>query len=164
GDAGPGWAWAMMLLPHLEQTTLYDSFNVNIPCWDPANAASARVTLPVYVCQTAANPSGTYNVVNGTGNTLAVFSRGNYVVSDGNFGVWDNPSPGLRNIANGVFYRNSRTRFSDIIDGLTNTVFAGEKTPIHSDSTWVGVVPGAVTCATPQFAFAGCDLGPAQVN
>src|SRR4029450_4034674 len=48
GDAGPGWAWAMMILPQMEQTSLYESFNVNIPCWDPANAASARVPLPMY--------------------------------------------------------------------------------------------------------------------
>lgn len=164
GDAGPGWAWGMVLLPFLEQGNLYDSFDSRQPCWVSQNAASAKTAVAMYVCPSAGNPGDSYNVVDTNGAKLATFARGNYVVSAGNYGVWDNPSPDLTNVANGVFYRNSHTRFVDIRDGLTNTVFAGEKTPIHSDSTWVGVVPGAVTCPTPQYAFAGCDLGPAQVN
>ena len=164
GDAGPGWAWGMLILPYLDQTPLYNSFNVNVPCWNPQNAASARISIPTYLCPSATNDTPIYNVVDTNGNTLATFARGNYVVSAGNFGIWNNPSPDLTNIANGVFYRNSRTRFRDISDGLSTTVFAGEKTPYHSDSTWVGVVAGAVTCPRPRFAAAGCDLGPAQVN
>ena len=164
GDAGPGWAWGMMILPQMDQTPLYNAFNVNVPCWAPKNAAAALISVPSFVCPSAANPSPAYNVVDTSGKILAVFARGNYVVSAGNFGIWDDPSPDLSKIANGVFYRNSRTRFSDIIDGLSTTVFAGEKTPYHSDSTWVGVVAGAVTCPTPRFAIAGCDLAPAQVN
>lgn len=164
GDAGPGWAWGMLILPQIDQSPLYNSFNVNVPSWDPKNVIPAKTELPVYTCPSSPNPGPTYNVVNGTGTTLALFSRSNYVVSAGNFGIWDNPAPDLSKFANGVFYRNSRTRFADITDGLSQTVFAGEKTPYHSDSTWVGVVPGAVTCPTPRFAAAGCDLGPAQVN
>lgn len=165
GDTGPGWAWGMMILPQMEQGALYDSFNVNLPCWDPKNANPAQVSIPVYTCPSGANPSTAYHVIKGSdGSTLASFARSNYVVSAGNYGIWDNPSPDLTNIANGVFYRNSRTRFNNIIDGLSQTVFAGEKTPYHSDSTWVGVVPGAATCPTPRFAASGCDLGPAQVN
>ncbi|MBS0205562.1 MAG: DUF1559 domain-containing protein [Planctomycetes bacterium] len=166
GDAGPGWAWGMMILPFLDQSPLYNSFNSSLPCWDAQNSGSARVLVPSYLCPTATNPAGTYAVQDGsaTPNTLAILARSNYVVSAGNFGIWDDPTPDLSSLANGVFYRNSRTRFADINDGLSNTVFAGEKTPYHSDSTWVGVVPGAVTCPTARFAAAGCDLGPAQVN
>jgi prepilin-type N-terminal cleavage/methylation domain-containing protein/prepilin-type processing-associated H-X9-DG protein len=164
GDAGPGWAWGMLILPYMDQVPLYNSFNVNLPCWNPQNAPSALISVPTYVCPTANNDTPTYSVVDGNGNTLATFARGNYVASAGNFGIWNNPAPDLTNIANGVFYRNSRTRFSNITDGLSQTVFVSEKTPYHSYSTWVGVVPGAVTCPTPRFAAAGCDLGPAQVN
>lgn len=167
GDTGPGWAWGMIILPYMEQQNLYNSFNVNAPCWAPQNSASALVSVSSYLCPSATSPGDVYNVIDGSSPspvTLATFARSNYVVSAGNFGIWNDPSPDLTKIANGVFYRNSHNRFRDISDGLSSTVFAGEKTPYHSDSTWVGVVPGAVTCATPRFAFAGCDLGPAQVN
>jgi hypothetical protein len=33
----------------------------------------------------------------------------------------------------------------------------GEHSPILSDMTWVGVVPGVVVCPTPRFAFSTCD-------
>ena len=164
GDAGPGWAWGMMILPFMEQAPLRTKFDDNLPCWNAANAGPAKTTVAAYLCPSAVNPGKNYNVVNATGTTLAVFARSNYVVSAGNLGVWDNPAADLSSVANGCFYRNSSTRFADVVDGLSNTVFAGEKTPSHSDSTWVGVVPGAVTCPTPQYAAAGCDLGPAQVN
>lgn len=166
GDAGPGWAWGTLILPQMEQGNLYNSFNVNLPCWSAQNASSAKMSVSSYLCPSATNPSQYYDVIDGspTPVTLATFARSNYVLSAGHYGIWDDPSPDLSNIANGVFYRNSRNRFADITDGLSNTVFAGEKTPYHSDSTWVGVVPGAVTCPTPRFAAVGCDLGPAQVN
>ncbi|MBI3862141.1 MAG: DUF1559 domain-containing protein [Planctomycetia bacterium] len=159
GDAGPGWAWGMLILAQMDQSPLYNAFNVNIPCWDPQNATPAKTAIPTYLCPSAINSTSNFNVPSSNGTTLAVFSRGNYVVNAGNAGVWNDPSPNLSLVANGVFYRNSRTRFSDITDGLSQTVFAGEKTPYHSDSTWVGVVPGSVVCPTPQFAAAGCDLG-----
>jgi prepilin-type processing-associated H-X9-DG protein len=39
-----------------------------------------------------------------------------------------------------------------------------EQTPVHSDSTWVGVVPGAQTCPTPAYSLADCDAAAPQVE
>src|SRR5882724_8019632 len=78
GDAGPGWAWGMLILPQMDQVPLYNSFNVNVPCWDPKNAVSAKTPLQVHTCPSATNPGPTDNVVDGSGTTLAVFARGNY--------------------------------------------------------------------------------------
>ena len=95
---------------------------------------------------------------------LAVFSRAHYVASAGQYDVWDDPATDLSGLANGIFFRNSRIRIADIFDGTSNTVMMGEQTPIHSDSTWVGVVPNAKTCPRPAFAFAGCDEAAPQIN
>ena len=48
-------------------------------------------------------------------------------------------------VADGPFFRNSRTRFADVTDGLSKTIFLGEHSSALSDKTWVGVVPGAFT-------------------
>ena len=43
-------------------------------------------------------------------------------------------------------------------------MFLGEGSPVLSYKTWVGVVPGAITCPTPQFAFASCDVAATMVQ
>ena len=70
-------------------------------------------------------------------------ARANYVGGFGTGVIQNNPSAG-----DGVFYRNSRTRFADIRDGLSNTLMVGERASRQSGSwegsaTWVGAVPGA---------------------
>jgi Protein of unknown function (DUF1559) len=55
------------------------------------------------------------------------------------------PVPGAPDdVINGPFYPNSRTRIADVTDGLSTTVFIGERSSVLSNNTWVGVVPNAV--------------------
>lgn len=62
----------------------------------------------------------------------------------------------LRDVSDGPFYRNSRTRFAEITDGLSKTIFFGEHSSLLSEKTWVGVVPTAGT--RPEFESG--DNGP----
>jgi prepilin-type N-terminal cleavage/methylation domain-containing protein/prepilin-type processing-associated H-X9-DG protein len=168
GDTGPGFGFLMLSLPYNEQRPLYEKFNVNIPCWAPANAAAAATIVPTFICPTATNMNpNPYNVINASGTTLAVFARSNYVGVAGRYSPWQqyyDPGMDLGQLCDGVLYRNSRTRMADIRDGTSQTLMASEKTPYHSDSTWVGVVPGGVTNPTPLFAFVGPDPSASQVN
>lgn len=164
GDSGPGWTGLVALLPQIEQANLYNSFNINVPCWNIANATPAQTLIPAYLCPSAVNSTNTYPVVNTGGTVLATFSRSNFVANAGRTEVWDETAADLSSIADGPFYRNSRTKIRDVVDGLTNTVFFGEQTPVHSNSTWVGIVPDSVTCPTPRFALAPCDSAAAQIN
>lgn len=122
---------------------------------------------------TIADESGT-PVDAGTGDI--VVGRSHYVASHGQESCWgDCGQPGVKehfiniyltgdaakgtievpldgdvsDISDGPFYRNSQTRFADISDGLSKTIFLGEHSSLLSDKTWVGVVPGAGT--TPGF-------------
>ena len=164
GDAGPGWTMLWSILPHVEQGPLFASFDARATCWAPQNAASARTVLPVYLCPSADGNDPLISVRDDAGNELAVFSRTNYVANAGAPEVWDEPLADLSHEADGPFYRNSRTRDADIRDGLSQTVFLGEQTPSHCDSTWVGIVPGAINCPTPRYAAAGCDLAATFIN
>src|SRR5205823_5722262 len=68
---------------------------------------------------------------------LAILAQGNYIANNGvketSFYPGNNSGP---------FLRNSRFRLTDITDGLSNTLFVGERNSGHSRTTWAGAVPG----------------------
>src|SRR5262249_43645996 len=79
------------------------------------------------------------------------------------------PVPGAPvHLINGPFYRNSHTRTADVTDGLSNTIFIGERTSKLCDNTWVGVVPFSITWPKPGWRsdpnsggdLVGCHSGP----
>lgn len=167
-DGPQGWAWGTLLLPYLEGGSLYDQFHINLPCWEPSNAAPASVRLGVFLCPSASgNQSATFDVRNDAGAVLSRFSRANYVVSSGQEEGWgDDRLESYAHIADGPQYRNSPTRIADVTDGLSSTVFIGEHSSLLSNKTWVGVVPGAVVCGNnPQrFPITECDFAATLVN
>ena len=104
-------------------------------------------------------------LIDNSGNPI-IFARSNYTASAGGPEPWASvpPMPDYDVYADGPFYRNSKITISSITDGLSNTVFLGEGSPVLSDKTWVGVVPGAISCPKPQFAFASCDVAATMVQ
>lgn len=164
GDAGPGWTCLAQILPFIEEKNLHDSFRLNLPSWDPANAAPALTVLPVYQCPTVSVDSTHYAVKDATGTTHADFARTHYVANAGRQAVWEEPEQNLFHEADGPLFRNSRIRIKDISDGTSQTVFMGEKTPFHSDATWVGIVPGSATYPSGNFATALPEAAACQIN
>jgi prepilin-type N-terminal cleavage/methylation domain-containing protein/prepilin-type processing-associated H-X9-DG protein len=166
GDAGPGWTCLFQLLPYVEGANTRERFTLTEPCWAPINSQAGLAVVTTYLCPSAVNASSHYTAKDGLGNALAELSRAHFVFSAGRAEVWEEPSQDLRKLADGVFFRNSRIRIKDIPDGTSHTVFAGEQTPFHSDSTWVGIVPGSQTC--PNYANFSpgipCDAAAPQIN
>jgi prepilin-type N-terminal cleavage/methylation domain-containing protein/prepilin-type processing-associated H-X9-DG protein len=157
-DAGPGWGWMTYLLPWLEQDNLYKALNRGLPCHHPGNAAAVRTPLKPFRCPSdfaGGNPAwgDTVNVVDVNGNTLAVFGRSNYVASVGSSTLWCSWPVTLQ--PNGVMYRNSSVRIADVTDGLSQTVFVGERSSNLADSVWPGTVPFSTHFAWPPFASIG---------
>ena len=70
---------------------------------------------------------------------LCELAKANYV---GNFGAGvemdESPTEG-----DGIFFRNSRIGFVQLVDGAPRTILAGERGSRLGCSTWVGVIPGA---------------------
>jgi prepilin-type N-terminal cleavage/methylation domain-containing protein/prepilin-type processing-associated H-X9-DG protein len=164
-DGPNGFAWGTMLLPFLDQAPLYNQFNFSRPCWDPSQGAPAATVLSVFLNPSALNSDGPTVVRDGSGTVLARFGRAHYVVNAGQDEPWGYQLEDYRSVADGPFYRNSRTRAADVTDGLSNTVFVGEHAHI-SDKTWVGVVPGAVVCTIDpaRFPITACDRAATLVN
>ncbi len=157
-DTGPGWAYGTALLSFMEQGPIYQALNIDLPSWAPANITGSTTSISTFLCPSVSEGSRQFDVMDVSSNVLARFSRSHYVLNSGRDEPWAYTIDNQSRFADGPFYRNSKTRIADVRDGLTFTVFVGEHSPILSDKTWVGVVPGAAVCPQPRFAFAGCDF------
>lgn len=154
-DVGPGWGWASFLLPFLEQDLVYRQINFSQGIATGSNAKAAQVALSIYQC-----PSDPYQQSfpvydSSFAKPIAQVANGNYVGCNG----WeecfsgaggtpqdasgaDGPAGSFGVASTGIFYRNSRNRIATVTDGLSNTIFVGERSSNHSPSTWTGAVPG----------------------
>jgi prepilin-type processing-associated H-X9-DG protein len=164
----PGWAWGTLILPFVEQESLYKGLRLDLPCWAPENAAPVKTKLPVFLCPSASGGDNGFSVEYDSGdgrhgtpfNPPLFFAHAHYVTNAGVNQPWGRttaysydfttpePVPGAPqpHLINGPFYRDSRTRVADVSDGLSSTVFVGEHSSVLSNKTWVGVVPGAASC------------------
>jgi prepilin-type processing-associated H-X9-DG protein len=169
-DQGPGWGWLAMLLAYGEQAPLYTAMNVDLPTWVVDNGTAVIIQINIYLCPSANNPAPTCMMVDVNLNLLPVanqyFARANYQYNMGWNDTsiqppnqsYDDPVKGC----NGPLYRNSRVPFAAVTDGLSNTVFASEKTPYLADASWVGIIPGYRHFA--YNAFASLGTGGAGIN
>ena len=142
-SSGPGWGWGAYLLPYLEQENLFRQIDFGKDITDPANAQARTTKVAVFRCPSDSPKGDTFGVPDGMGNTLCDVAFGNYVGMAGVYEVSGYPDTG--NGSPGVLLRNSKVRFTDITDGTSNTLFAGERASKQSPmTTWVGGVSGAV--------------------
>lgn len=122
-----GFAWGCMILPQLEQKNLYDQFNFNIPVFDVTQLTAREKHLPVFLCPSDPYSDGRFVVRDDTVTPIEQYGAASYAANWG-------PSNAAVNLdatplqSQGVFYRNSRTKFRDVTDGLSNTLFLGERT------------------------------------
>jgi prepilin-type N-terminal cleavage/methylation domain-containing protein/prepilin-type processing-associated H-X9-DG protein len=154
-EVGPGWGWASMILPELEQQALSNQIQFETPIQHPSQLTARLAVVSVFLCpadsmphQWTASDSETWffmgRVYSAT-DPICDVSGSNYV---GVFGVGE---PGVD--GNGVFYRGSSTRWIDVSDGLSQTLCVGERSTNlnlgRGQATWVGAVPGATfwSCA-----------------
>jgi prepilin-type N-terminal cleavage/methylation domain-containing protein/prepilin-type processing-associated H-X9-DG protein len=142
-DVAPGWSWATMLLPQLDQAPLYASINVNLPVQAPANTTGTQTLLSAFLCPSDQLPSTrTFAVTDGLGNTVATVAPSSYAACTGS--DLADVALGLNNdgSGNGLFYRNSGVTIAAVIDGTSQTVALLERAWGNTEGTWVGAVAG----------------------
>src|SRR5262245_18698038 len=47
-DRGPGWGWAALILPYVEQDNLYRQIRLDLDVGHPANASARVTSLPIF--------------------------------------------------------------------------------------------------------------------
>jgi prepilin-type N-terminal cleavage/methylation domain-containing protein len=160
-DLGPGWGWATFLFDQLEQGPLKRRIRFDLQISDPLNAQVRVQTIPILVCPSE-DKTGTFTVVDGNGNPICDVARASYVAMNGVLGV---SSDAFDN--NGAFLRNRALRIADIRDGLSNTLFVGERCTDMSSVTWTGAVTNGVVPAQrypdPADQLANAELASALI-
>jgi prepilin-type N-terminal cleavage/methylation domain-containing protein/prepilin-type processing-associated H-X9-DG protein len=153
-DVGPGWGWAAFLLPYIEQDNVYNQINFKQPVGTGVNAQISVQPLSIYQCPSDGLQQS-FPVYDSTLTTpIAMVAHSNYVGCNGWLecfnGAGGNPgSTGNDGLAGptgfagvGLFYRNSVNKIANVTDGMSNTIFVGERSSNHSPSTWTGAVAG----------------------
>jgi prepilin-type N-terminal cleavage/methylation domain-containing protein/prepilin-type processing-associated H-X9-DG protein len=156
-DNGPGWGWGTLLLPYLEQDNLYRQIDLTKDIGDPANTAARMTVLKVFLCpsdggktifsvDSLGDVEPYQNFLTVAGSVVQV-AHSNYVGVFGQPEVTPDPGyllpdPDRGPEKRGMFYRNSKTRFADILDGTSNTICIGERSTNLAYATWTGAVTG----------------------
>jgi prepilin-type N-terminal cleavage/methylation domain-containing protein/prepilin-type processing-associated H-X9-DG protein len=148
-ELGPGWGWASMILPDLEQQPLHDSIIFEAPLQADAMATVRLVPLSVFLCPSDNMPLR-WTATNGetwlymgqiysSSVPICDLAGSNYI------GVFGISEPGVN--GEGVFFRGSYMPISAITDGLSHTLFVGERSENLQQgrgmATWAGAAPGA---------------------
>ncbi|MCA9260779.1 MAG: DUF1559 domain-containing protein [Planctomycetales bacterium] len=158
--AGPegnqrGYSWSAWLLPFMELTSLHDQIDFSKPVFDNVNAMVRQQHIDILLCPSdSVSPEGFVEM----GDER--YAMACYVA---NFGTpdLDDDQGQIRGLENelgpfdgdwGPFYRNSKTEFRRITDGLSNTLMVGERengpfrlAGVHGshfeyETTWTGAV------------------------
>jgi prepilin-type N-terminal cleavage/methylation domain-containing protein/prepilin-type processing-associated H-X9-DG protein len=151
-DTAPGWGWAAHLLPYLEQDNLFQQIDFRQPT---ERSAAIQTMIPVYLCPSD-SPSGPFTISDATFTPLCSAAPSSYAATVGQDASEVDDLAG-----DGVFYRNSKTRIADILDGTSNTSMIGDRAWSQTHGIWAGAPSGAVTRAGAQNAWPNAT-GPAQ--
>ena len=142
-DTAPGWSWATMILPQLEQRPIYNAVNFVLAVENPANSTVILTSMSVYVCPSDIT-TGPFPVSDPTAQVLTTMTPASYAACVGN--DLTDSATGLNNdgLGNGVMFRNSGIGMGAITDGTSQTILVGERAWANVNSVWAGVITNGV--------------------
>jgi prepilin-type N-terminal cleavage/methylation domain-containing protein len=177
-----GWGWGAMLLPDMEQSTLFQQLRFDESMTSAASRQWHLQSVPTFVCPSDAFPlSGTVIVqepefwpripaasafLHPPPPKLFPMAKSNYPAVYGSTAAVDDPDLG-----NGLFFRNSSVRLRDVTDGTSQTLMVGERRTTQRQTidymgneltyvdmtTWIGVLPW---CSDPSSRVIGSGHVP----
>ena len=165
-STGNLWGWSAMILPYLDQATIYNTLAQATGGTSPLGGAgtgfgailtslpanlTVQTHLPVFRCPSDTGSNLVTFPINGSAaGATFVFGRSNYPSSNGTF---INLSVGGLATTDGAFTESSSRRFRDFTDGLSNTFLAGERRS-------PGLMNGLYTGGDGMWAGANDDFAP----
>ena len=118
------WSGLAMTLPELEQGAVFNSLNFSTPRNHISNSTGLAQAIEVFLCPSHSR-SPRVPDPRPAGNGFAV-GGSDYKANAG----------GGAKPESGLMFRNSNIRFSEILDGDSNTLFVGESSAVGADGRW----------------------------
>ncbi len=116
-------SWVVQILPYIEQQNAYKLFDIDAGAYAEVNQPVRGQSIPTLLCPSYPGQS----VLTEGGDRVGVSTySGCYNDSEAPIDV-DN---------NGLLFLNSQIRYSEILDGSTQTILLGESLPGENDLGW----------------------------
>jgi prepilin-type N-terminal cleavage/methylation domain-containing protein/prepilin-type processing-associated H-X9-DG protein len=113
-------SWIVQILPYIEQANAFKKVNFRTGVYAAENGTVRMHQMNSFLCPSDGGPS-----------TNGGAALNNYVACHN-----DSEAP-IDRTNKGVFYLNSNTRYEDITDGSSCTIFFGERLRIPTDLGWM---------------------------
>jgi prepilin-type N-terminal cleavage/methylation domain-containing protein len=111
--------WLTAILPYLDEKVISDHIDVNAGVYDPKNADVRAIRLSRFLC-----PSDVDNLPANVGASAYA-------------GCHNDVEAAIDADNHGVFFLNSKIAPKDVTDGLSHTLFVGEKRIDRTDPGWM---------------------------
>ena len=168
----PGWAWGAAILPFMEQTPLYSQIDLQSSISTEKNKQARTLSLKAYRCPSEFTSDKTFTLGDSglldhhhdhahdddddhdddhdAAFKSIIFAAANYVASVGTPNIHDAEDYEDGGIyedtvfaTNGAFFHNSELGMNAFTDGLSSTIFVGERVAKRQHfSTWAGMPAG----------------------
>ena len=142
-------SWTVPLLPYLDENVVYQNIDRSVGPYDAKNAKARAIRLSVFTCPSAdpvlAGQSPVSNYVGCQNDVEAPINTDNH----------------------GVLFLNSHISRNDITDGVSHTIFVGEKVTEPEDLSWMSGTRATLrnTGSPPRWeAFDPTTANPAAKN
>lgn len=115
-------SWLVQILPQMEQTSLFHHFDQEAGAYADTNQRVRLSRVPSFVCPSSPFSPSDDHEAPGISNYAGCYH--------------DTEAP-IDSTNNGLLFLNSRLRFSQILDGSSQTILLGEKLSSQGELGWV---------------------------